>query len=323
MNLLQKAATGACVALTAAGVLIAQHGASATAGPNLAGYPNAENTGVPTGAKLVNVPSSQSSGSGWHWSTSYGGVIIDGPGTVFRNFNVSGAIEVFAPNVTVKYNSVLNSGEGWTVGIRHGAANTFVYRNDFAGPCNRCTDRLTYGVNGNLGGDTTHLTVARNNFSDIDHPLQQESGLIRGNYVHDVATQPNDKDHVDAFFSGGGDPGQLTIRHNTLLTDTPYEGATAAIMLNNAFGAQSNRLIEDNLLGGGGFVFYGGGGGGETQNGGRTAPPASAVIFRNNQITTAYNAKGGYYGPFAYTSGDTMSGNTWLDGAHAGQTIAS
>ncbi len=284
--------------------------------PDLTGYPNSSNTGVPAGTKLVDVPQDVKSGTGWHWD-SRGWVVIDGDGATFSGYKITGgAIEVYAADVTIKNNDVENDGESWTVGLRPGSSATVVEDNDFHGPCLRCANRLTYGVNGNLGGDTSKSRIIGNNLYDIDHPLQQESGLLQDNYVHDLATQPANTDHVDAFFSGGGDTDQLTIEHNTLLNDFTGYGATASIMLNNAFGVQSNRLIENNLVAGGGFTIYGGSG----------VASGSNVVIRNNEFSTAYFPKGGSYGPAAYllpqTSGNVWSGNVWADGPSAGQPVS-
>jgi Domain of unknown function (DUF4082) len=284
---------------------------SASAPPVLTGFPDASDTGVPTGTKLIAVPGTVKSGPGWVWD-SRGWVAVNGAGTVFSGYAVTGSIEVYAVGAVIKDNDIAASGEGWAIGLRPSASNVTVSDNTIHGPCVQCSNRLTYGIFGDLGGDAGSQ-ILRNNLYDIDHPLQQERGLVQDNYVHGLAANGT-TDHVDAFFSGGGTPDQLTIRHNTLINDWKGEGSTSAILLSNAFGTQSNRLVEDNLLGGGGYTLYGG-----------NATSGSNVIIRNNVFTTTLYPKSGFYGPTtAIQNGgsNSFTNNVWADGANAGKTIS-
>jgi hypothetical protein len=94
------------------------------------------------------------------------------------------------------------------------------------------------------------------------------------------------------------------IQHNTILNS--YQ-QTDAIGLFEDFGAQSNCLIEGNLLAGGGYTVYGGAnpGGAVTRN----------IRIIDNRFSNIYHTHSGYYGPvtaFASSgSGNQWSGNIW------------
>jgi hypothetical protein len=118
------------------------------------------------------------------------------------------------------------------------------------------------------------------------------------------------------FFSGGGTTDALTLRHNTFVNDWKGDGLAACIMLNNAFGVQSNRTIEDNYLAGGNFTIYAG----------QVGPPGTNDVIRNNVFSTQVFPNSGQYAPVrdvADNTGNIWSNNTWADGPKKGQQIPS
>ena len=113
--------------------------------------------------------------------------------------------------------------------------------------------------------------------------VQMESGLIQDNYIHDMGYDPGD--HINGMTTNSG-TALLTIRHNTILNTIDQ---TDAIRLFEDFGAQSNRIIDNNLVAGGGYTIYGGAnpGGAATSN----------IKITNNRFSRVYYPNGGYYGP--------------------------
>ena len=90
---------------------------------------------------------------------------------------------------------------------------------------------------------------------------------------------------------------------------------TACIYLHppNTF---TNCTVTGNLLAGGDYPLYLGG------------SASTGIVVTDNVVSTVYFPTGGYYGP-VYTSsppvwgssGNVWSGNTWLDGPNAGQSL--
>lgn len=297
------------VATLAAGLSVAFSGAASAAttaphaltacgtSPSSCGYPDATNTGVPAGTALKTVPGQVSSGTGWHYDTR-GWVQVDGAGAVLSGLYIPHNINVTAPNVTIKNVQVVISGQPG-ISIRH-AAGVTIQDSTISG-VNATTGRMLAGVK-DMYGDSTGLTIQRNNISQAETGVQVESGLVRDNYIHNTGFIPGD--HVNGVTSNGGVTALLTITHNTIFID---RSQTDAIGLFDDFGVQANRTITNNLLAGGGYSIYGG------QNPGTPAP--TGIQVTGNKIATIYYAKGGAYGPVtAFNSagtGNTWTANTW------------
>jgi len=151
-------------------------------------------------------------------------------------------------------------------------------------------------------GTSTGTTVLRDNISMMETGVQIETGLVKGNYIHNAGYIPGD--HTNGVTSNGGGALRLTITHNTILID---RGQTDAIGLFEDFGIQRNRVITDNFLAGGGYTIYGG-----QKPGG---PPTSHIVIRGNKISSIYYPRGGYFGCMAYFNprgrGNIWSRNIW------------
>jgi len=303
-------------AALAAGLSVAFSGAASAAAqppraltgcgtsPSSCGYPDASNTGVPAGTVLKTVPGQVSSGTGWHFDTR-GWVQVDGAGAVLSGLSIPYNINVTAPHVTIRGVQVITSGQPG-ISIRHTAGVT-VEDSTITG-VNATTGRMLAGVK-DMYGDSTGLTIQRNNISWAETGAQLESGLVQDNYIHNTGFIPGD--HVNGVTSNGGVTTPLAITHNTILID---RSQTDAIGLFDDFGVQANRTITNNLLAGGGYSIYGG------QNPGTPAP--TGIQVTGNKIATIYYAKGGAYGPVtAFNS--TATANTWTANTWdaTGQTI--
>ena len=260
-------------------------------------FPNASNTGLPAGTTLKTVPGQVSKGTGWHFD-SRGWVQVDGKGAVLSGLYIPYNLNVAASNVTVKNVQVVTSGQSsFGISVRHTSGVTI--ENSTISGVNAGAGRVMVGIK-DIYNDSTGLAVLNNDISAASTGVQMESGLIQGNYIHNMGSIGGD--HLDGIHSTGGVTGQLTIVHNTIFNNF---GQTGAVVLTEDFGVQANRLIDDNLLAGGGYTIYAG------QNSG--GPATSNIKVTNNRISTTYFPKGGQYGPLASFNKTTMvwSGNVW------------
>jgi cell wall-associated NlpC family hydrolase len=265
------------------------------ASPHSCGFPDATNTG-PRVASLRSVPSQVSSGPGWSWSN--GGVEISGAGTVFAGYSVAGTVDVTASNVTVKDDKITATGDGFGVAIRH-ASSTTIQDCDISSP-SAGDGRLMVAIK-DIYGDASGTRVTGNNIWHTSTGVQIGSGLIEGNYIHDMGFQ--DGDHLNGTTSNGSTTA-LVIRHNTVFNS---HDQTDAISLFEDFGTEGNVLITNNLVAGGGYTIYGG------QNPG--GPRAFNIRITDNRFATIYFPQGGYWGPVAAFDpsgpGNQWSGNVW------------
>jgi hypothetical protein len=272
--------------------------------PSACGYPDTTNTGVPAGMTLQSVPAQVTRGRGWYWNPR-GWVEVNGKGAVLSGLSIQGDVDVSASNVTVSDDQIVNGGRGsFGVSLRH-ARNVTIENCTISGT-DPASGRLMVGIK-DINGDTANTNILGNNIYFTSTGVHLSSGLIAGNYIHDMGYLPGD--HLNGITSDSGTK-LLTISDNTIFN---AYNQTDAVSLFQDFGPQGNRVITGNLLAGGGYTIYAGG----KTNG----PPAFNVQITNNRISTMYFPTGGQYGPVAFYShghGNVWSGNTWDD---SGQPI--
>lgn len=276
-----------------------QESAALPAGPaimaDLAGFPNSSNTGVDSGMTLMAVPGQVSSGPGWHFDPR-GWVEVDGDGAVLSGLYIPYNINITASNVTIEDVQVVNGG-GSSIGIGLRDVSNVTIEDCTITGLNAAGGRVMAGIK-DINGDSSGITILRDNISRAETGVQIEVGLVQDSYIHN--TGYIDGDHVNGITSNGGNTGLLTIQHNTILVDREQ---TDAIGLFEDFGVQANRVITGNLLGGGGYAIYAG------QN--PDGPPTSNIVITDNVISTKYYANGGYYG-YVTRFNPGGSGNTWF-----------
>lgn len=261
--------------------------------PSGCGYPDASNTGVKEGGPLRRVPQELTEGPGWVWDER-GWLQVTSDRAVVENLEVTGSVEVAGRDVVLRNNKILASGETWGVGLRH-SVNASIIGNSIGMP--GTTPRLLVGIK-DVYGDALGTVVTANNIAGASTGIQLQSGLIRDNYVHDLAMV--DDDHVNGITSNGSTE-QLVIDHNTVIN---HFNQTDAIGLFQDFGVEADRLITNNLLAGGAYTIYGG----DNRRFGTT----HGIRIVGNRISRFYFAQGGELGPLAaFDSNGT--GNLWLD----------
>ncbi|HET7018388.1 MAG TPA: hypothetical protein VFI65_31000 [Streptosporangiaceae bacterium] len=280
------------------------HAAQITCGtsPSSCGFPDASNTGVPSGTTLKTVGTGAgqvSSGTGWSYNSG-GWVAVTGNGANLSGLNIPYGVVISANNVTLNNDNIVTGGANAIgVSLRHTSGVTI--QNTTIAGVDSGTNRVTTGIK-DIFSDSTGLTVNHDNISLFETGVQLESGLVENNYIHDPGFIAGD--HTNGVMSNGGSL-PLTITHNTIFNNRTQ---TDDVGLFEDFSPQSNRTVSNNLLAGGGYCIYGGNT--KTANG-----PTSNIVITGNVIATNYFANGGANGPVAYFNssgqGNSFKNNTW------------
>jgi len=254
---------------------------------------NEDDGGTPSadsGPSKTGYPDETNTGAKGTLTPRSGDITVNVNGTILENIDLKGAIRVYADNVTIR-NVKITTGGYWPI--------------LFDGKGGVVEDSTVVGtVNSQACVGGSGMTIRRMNCSGAGDGVKLgSSSTMTDSYIHDLGTGP--ESHNDGCELGSKD---VTVRHNTILN---AQGQTAAVFI-GASAPSTNILVEDNVLAGGGYTVYG------------PDPGSSNVRVVNNKFSTRYFAKGGSYGPVAYWktgSGNEWSGNTWMDGASAGETL--
>jgi hypothetical protein len=280
------------------------HAAQLTCGtsPSSCGFPDATNTGVPSGTTLKTVGTGTgqvSSGTGWTLTTG-GWVAVTGNGATLTGLNIPYGVVISANNVTLNNDKIVVGGAGGiAVSLRHTAGVTIA--NTTIAGMDSGANRILAGIK-DVFSDSTGITVNHDNISLFETGVQLEAGLVENNYIHDPGFIAGD--HTNGVMSNGGTV-QLTITHNTIFNN---QTQTDDVGLFEDFTAQANRTVTNNLLAGGGYSIYGGNT--KTSNG-----PTSNIVITGNVFATNYFPTGGNYGPVVYFNtsgqGNVFKNNGW------------
>lgn len=217
----------------------------------MAGWPDATNTGVPSGITLL--PS--------------GDVVVTKAGTVISGLDIKGTVYIAADNVTIE-NCKITSNSFSAVQIKIGVSGAVVQD---------CTIDGTGRNNEGSSGITGAGTFLRNNIYNVENGLNIGPGkgtVIEGNYIHDL--KATGSPHYDGIQIDGGQTDTI-VRNNTVINDHTQ---TAALMIDNYFGPVTNILVTGNLLVGGGYTIYSDG----QFNGGKM----TGITITNNHVGGGY-----------------------------------
>ena len=261
---------------------------STTSAPATSAWPDASNTGVPSGTSL---------------STYSGPCTITTANTVIDAKTVNCDVIIKASGVKIS-RSHINGRIGSTSGGSVTISDTYIDGGK----------QETFPAVGQQ-----NITLQRVNVVGGQHSVQCYSNCrIEDSYLH-AQTQPADVGHVNAFISNGGSG--FYLKHNTLhCTVTPTGkggGCTADASLFGDFGQVNNATFENNLFransSGAGFCTQAG------YNPGKNYPNSTNIVYRGNVFERGSNGKCGIYGPVTAfnpsASGNVWSGNVWTDGA--------
>jgi hypothetical protein len=273
--------------------------------PHLCGYPDATNTGVPTGTVLRAVPGQVKSGPGWHWDPR-GWLVATKSGAVISDISVNAAISVNAPNVTIK-DSYINctGGCNFNIIIRDRSTSASPSANNTVVEDSTIVDTSRRSAVGIDAENVRNTRILRNNISGEGAGilLSEGSSTIKGNYIHDLAICCGY--HNEDFQTMAG--GNVTITHNTLFNQNDQ---TSVLQVTQDFGPESNVTINNNLLAGGGWSIYGG----DTGQG--MSRPATGIRITNNRLGTIFFRRCGFFGWVTAFNrprglGNVMRGNFW------------
>ncbi|AWL93215.1 Ig-like domain-containing protein [Bradyrhizobium ottawaense] len=228
----------------------------------IAGFPDANSTGLPDGVIL----------------TPSGDITVTQPGTVIDALDVKGTISVLADNVTIQ-NSRITSSDWTGIWIKDGITGTVVKDSEILN-----VGSSPDGANGIVGSGT----FLRNDIHDVENGIiVTGSSLVQDNYIH-AMNAPDVRlgtslggPHYDGIEIDGG-VSDVIIRHNTVINENSY---VSAVMINNDFGPVSNIQVDGNYLAGGGYTLYSDGSFSSTDK-------ISGVSFTNNELG---EGKWGYY----------------------------
>ncbi|WP_051256485.1 DUF4082 domain-containing protein [Cystobacter fuscus] len=267
----------------------ASNGVTATTGSTStpSGFPNASNTGVPTGTQL----------------TPYTGpCTVTAANMVIDSKTVNCDLVIRASGVTIrnsKINGTVSTEENST-----GYSFTLTDSHVDAG------DRIVTGVG------AVNFTAVRVHVEGGNRSIHcWRDCEIRDSYVHGQMTDETGTAHESGIRMGRN----ATIRHNTITCDAPDvppdAGCSAALTGYGDFAPVENNLVENNYFPGttGGFCAYGG-----SSRGKPYSDSTNNIRFIGNVFGRGSSGRCGYYG--AITSFDTSepgnvwSNNTWEDG---------
>lgn len=266
-------------------------GAAAAAYP-IAGFPDATNTGVPSGTVLTNS----------------GSITVSTPGALISALNVTGSITVTASNVTIQNCKVNGSGADYCIGMDSALSivNLTVLNCELFAVSNGIFAQSHCRAGVATFGQHDGLEVHHCNIYGMENGIENGSGYIHDNYIHDFQswTVGADETHDDCIqtfgFSGAG--GQRII-HNTFYgqgtsgdrapeaTSSCYAGSTGMF----------NVTFNNNLFAGGGWTIYG------TQDG-----SGSGWVITNNHFSRLFYTNCGFFGTdTGLPPGTVWTGNVW------------
>jgi hypothetical protein len=264
---------------------------AAGAKPPPGSWPNAGNTGVKPGTKLV---------------PKKGEINVNTDGAVIENIDLVGDIRIEANNVTIRNVRVTGPRGGdidnWGILQWVGYHGLTVEDSEIAG--NSDTELRT-GIM-DPGGV---VNVRRCNIHGISkHGIDTTQGVIEDTYIHDPFWFAAADGELDSIrISGSPDSGtSLLIQHNTLIDTNTTNGA---ISMFETDGGQPTRVtIAGNYMATWGFCIFAGGAG----------APTSYIVAKDNVFGAKF--KDGYsyvteWNP--HGKGNVWSGNTWEDGRPA------
>jgi hypothetical protein len=257
--------------------------------PSACGYPDATNTGVPSGTAL----------------TSRSGEISDNTsGGTIKDIALDGAIDVEANNTKIEDSEITvektqtcgKSCGGRGIWIKPGVTGTLIKNVTCHGGAPTGENVTQYCIMSNDSATTIEALHAYYCTECLAGPMD-----VSNSFVDETGAQIPEEHYEDIYYGGGSGP--LVVNHNTMLNPN---GQTAVVFASVDFGDQTTLTITNNLMAGGGYMLYGGTSG----SGGQVLGP---VTVTGNRFSRKYYPEGGSYGVASYfeNSVTSWSGNIW------------
>lgn len=239
--------------------------------------------GTSTGATTLGIATNTGVPAGTALTVRSGDLTVTQSGTVIDAMDLRGTLTINASNVTVKRTKVTSG--GWNVIKVSPSAKNVVIEDVTVVGLGMSGSENSFGIYG-------PATVRRANISGVENGVVPGSGsLITGSYIHSFAAPGSP--HYDGIQIDGGLQ-DITVEYTTI---NLAHGQTAAVMVDNYFGAISNIKVTNNRLLGGGYTVY-------ADGQFSTTAKIVGVTFANNRIG------GGTYGPSLIRNAEvTWTGN--------------
>ena len=253
-----------------------------TTPPVTGSFPDASNTGVPSGVTL----------------SAYTGPMTISSNTTIDGKDVTGCLNIVSGTVLIK-NSKLHGGDCFYVVDTNVPAKLTIQDSDIA-----CTTAAGVATNGTAIGEED-FTATRVNVHGCENGFDINGGsTISDSYIHDLFQ--SDAAHTDGAQLVGG-AHDVSFQHNTIYSGTGtgsnIVNGTSSIMTRELqYGQVKNITINNNLLSGGAYSLYC-----------QQAGTAVNQVVTNNRFSTKFASKGGVYGPWTDCEDETHSGNKWYE----------
>lgn len=194
-------------------------------------FPSASTTGV----KGAGISYSQLKASG-SFSVTTNGAVID-------MLDVTGRIQVYADNVTIKRSRVTHT-SAYGIQVMDGSTGLVVENVEIIGSIN---------TTANIGSGKNYTCRKCDLSGSADGAKATGWVTIEDSYIHDMRKWEGT--HNDGIQdSGSTDPGPINIRNNTILA--PYRTSTSAIIALTNVGYIDGMIIEGNYMSGGSYTVY-------------------------------------------------------------------
>jgi hypothetical protein len=242
-------------AASSSGLAVAQSAAAAT----VAGWPDATNTGVPSGVTLT---------------PHVGNLTISTPGATTSGLDIQGTVSITAANVTLVNCKIRSSHENALVGISASGTGVTIQDCEINGG-----GSSAYGILNRSGGSGN--TYLRCNIHGSENGIDPgDDDEIRDCYIHGILNTDNVDPHYDGIEFDGGNG--LLVEHTTI--DMSELDTNAAIMIDNYFSGLSNVTVNNCLLRGANYTMW--------LDGRFSGGTVSNITITNNHIQTGNH---GYY----------------------------
>jgi Right handed beta helix region len=206
-----------------------------------------------------------------------GPMTISKRGQVIQNVEIrTEQITVSADNVTFRNCRIIYTGAtdaAWTVIEANSVKGTVFDHCEIDGG-----NKVARAIH---GGD--YFTVRNCNIHDTGNGVEADANFtVSDSYIWNIHTPPGLDWHADGV-QAWGDAKNVTVDHNTILLTGDETGAVSMAGSGNPSYAQSNILVQHNLLAGGGYTIYLG------------ATTNTNVRAINNHLSVRYSKKVGGY----------------------------
>ena len=276
------------------------------------GFPTARNTGWASAGttSLKNVTSPGPSGQGSAYSTE-----IRTSGAVISGINLTGSLDVYANNVTIK-NCKITTRNWFGINQRNGYHGLKIFNCTIIGVPGKGLDHG--GEDYGISDDGGQMEVAHNNIYGFGEGITSGEGYFHDNYVHSLQSYipigSHSPQHTNALIDSGGSG--IRIVHNTFLNwMPPRAGGSSSLMLAYDSAPVTNATVQDNWLAGGAYCLYPGG-----------VTGSKNIVIKGNFFSTEFFTGCGFYGLNAathwhYGNGDVWHQNVWANGRNAGRPV--